>query len=273
MAISFFDIGILVLIVLVGLMGIFQGFFKMVVGFFGWFITLIIAFFLTSIVAYALLDVNFISGFVLMNERSIYNWATGWISQCQYFGECARLLCLSCRLTNGANEYAIAGFYPENMAAAMFAYFILCAIVFVILFILLRLVMMLLTFFLKKIKRSEDGPRPLSRILGMLVGFARGFLYACLILMVVSYVIHFPFLEAVYVDIQRGFLARHILSWMGYVSDWMMTSNNYYVSIKIAHLFAVAGLTGNGYTNGSGYYYAYEQATYVFQSARYFLIK
>ena len=238
---SFVDIAIIVVIVLMGLLGIFKGFFKMVVGFFGWFITLIIAFFLTGTIAYAVLDINFIAGFTFFNENSIYSWVSewGWITSGP----------LADRLLNGINEAVVYADNVESMAAAIFSYYILCAIVFVVLFILLRLVMMLLTFFVKKLRKSDEGPNPLSRILGMLVGFVRGFLYAGLLMLVLSYAIHFNFMEPVLNDIEKGFLAVRLLDWTGSVSDWMMTSNTHDVSTRINAMFVLHN-AGNNNDNG-----------------------
>ena len=55
---SYIDIAIIVIVALGALIGLWRGFFKTLISFFGWFVSFLIAMFITQPIAGALLDVK-----------------------------------------------------------------------------------------------------------------------------------------------------------------------------------------------------------------------
>lgn len=76
---SYIDIAIIGVVVLGALIGLWKGFFKTLISFFGGLVSFLVAFFLTKVIAEALLDVGAIRNFVVGSGSgwSLYSWIHG----------------------------------------------------------------------------------------------------------------------------------------------------------------------------------------------------
>lgn len=238
---SYIDIAIIVLVALFGLIGLKQGFFKSVVAFFGWFLSMVIAVLLTKVVAYALLDIKAIGNFVCGGEGfSLYNWIVGFLPEKgTESGFLATLLAPIYSKVAGYSGLGALGDVASRQAAAlMVAYGIFTVIVCLGLFIVIRIVMMLFTMFVKSFSK-DDRPGGVSRLLGFLIGAVRGFAYSALILMVMGYALAIPQLGGVGDQLEKSVIGKPVQTLMQKMTDKLFTGKD---EETINKLSSIAGI-------------------------------
>ncbi len=226
---SYIDIGIIVLVALFALIGLWKGVFKSVVAFFGWFISMLIAVFLTRVVSYALLDVKAIGNFVCGSEGfSLYKWILGFLPEKgTESGILATIVSpIYTKIAGYAGLGALSAETSRQAVALMLAYGIYSVIVCVGLFIAIRILMMLFTLFVKSL--AKDGkPNAISRLFGFIVGAVRGFAYSALILMIMGYALAIPQLEkTVGTQMDNSVIAKPVYTTVQKMTNKLFTSKD-----------------------------------------------
>jgi len=208
------DIVIIAIMVLVALIGLWKGFYKSLVGFLAFGTAFLAAFFLSGLIAYALVGVesinNFLFGGVLFEfsrhlaggfagtEGIIYNLIAPFASSI-------------------AGNSLVAGGYVSthdaNVALVIFALF--TSVVGIVLFGIIRLLLIPITFLLKRaMATTKDGkrrrPKAASRIFGFLFSGGKGLIYAMAIFVFIGFAT--PFIAPVANQIDSGFMASPILN-------------------------------------------------------------
>ncbi len=242
---SYIDIAIIVLVALFALIGLWKGVFKSIVAFFGWFLSMLIAVFLTKVVSYALLDIKAIGNFVCGTDGfSLYKWILGFLPEKgAESGILATIVSpIYSKLAGYAGLGAMSAETSRQAVALMLAYGLFSVIVCVGLFVAIRIVMMLFTMFVRSL--AKDGkPSGISRLLGFLVGAVRGFAYSALILMVLGYALAIPQLSGVGKQIDNSVIAKPVSSVMRKMTDKLFTGKD---DETINKLVSIAGIDLSG---------------------------
>ena len=242
---SYIDIAIIVLVALFALIGLWKGVFKSVVAFFGWFISMLIAVFLTKVVSYALLDVKAIGNFVCGSEGfSLYNWILSFLPEKgAESGILSTIVApIYTKIAGYAGLGALGAEASRQAAALMLAYGLFSVIVCIGLFIAIRVIMMLLTMFVKSF--AKDGkPSAISRLLGFVVGAARGLAYSALILMIMGYALAIPQLSGVGAQIDKSVMAKPIYTTVQNMTNKLFTGKD---DETLNKLVAISGVDLDG---------------------------
>ena len=239
---SYIDIGIIVLVALFALIGLWKGVFKTVVAFFGWFISMLIAVLLTKVVSYALLDVKAIGNFVCGSSGfSLYNWILSFLPEKgAESGIIATIVSpIYAKVAGYAGLGALGAETSRQAVALMLAYGIYSVIVCVGLFVAIRILMMLFTMFVRSL--AKDGkPNVVSRLFGFVVGAVRGFAYSALILMIFGYALAIPQLENnLGAQMENSVIAKPVYTVVQKMTNKMFTSKD---EETIDKLIKISGL-------------------------------
>lgn len=254
---SMVDIVIIVIVALFALVGLAKGFFKTLISFFGWFISMLVAVLTARVVAEALLDIPAVAGFVTGNSG---NWSLfGWLKGILPEGLMS--------LPAGATESQILSAIDGGVVGAILKPFIglltgetiavstatvgegialtLSGGLFMVLvgigmFIACRIVMTLFVMFAKSLINPDGKPGVLNRFMGFLLGAVRGVLYCVVLLIVVGFLTPFGFMEPVTSEIDKGVIAKPIAEQVYSLSSKFMSNDNYFNK-----LLELSGLKGN----------------------------
>lgn len=185
---SWIDIGIIALVVLMGLFGVFKGFKKSLLAMGAFLIAFLLAFFLANVVAEALLGIEGIKGFVLGNgfgEKSDFSLAK-WIYNSMGEGSYSPFLLENfykpvLEIVAKAN---IVGVDAAQGSAIYLAFIMFSAICGVGIFIVARLLLVIVTVIIKSYIGKKKSP--LSRLSGFVLGAARGAMWAFAVTLVFS---------------------------------------------------------------------------------------
>ena len=198
---SYFDIGIIAVVVLFALLGLWKGFFKTLISFFGWTVSFLIAFFLTKPVANALLDVARIRHFVLGvgDGWSVYQWISGKLAS-DGLGFLTTLLKPLVATSEKAGVPSEIG-VPLLLANGMFS-----AVVCLVMFLSIRLLMLLFTLFANAMTRDKF-KGSLSRFLGFLIGAAKGGTVVCYVMVFFSFTMGLGFMAPARKQLDKSVIA------------------------------------------------------------------
>ncbi|WP_438847195.1 CvpA family protein [Anaerocaecibacter muris] len=185
---SWIDISIIALIVLLGLVGVFKGFKKSVLALGAFLIAFLLAFFLANVIAEALLGIEGVKTFVLGNgfgEKSDFSLAK-WIYGSLGDGNYSPFLLENfykpiAEIIDKAN---IVGVDAAQGTALYLAFIMFSAICGVGIFMIARLLLVIVTVIIKSYIGKKKSP--LSRLSGFVLGAARGALWAFAITLVFS---------------------------------------------------------------------------------------
>lgn len=251
---SIADIVIIVVVALMALIGLWKGFFKTVISFCGWFVSMLIAVLTARVVAEALLDIDAVGNFVAGAGEgvSLFTLFKRMLPD--------KLLALKA----GATEAEITKALGESVVASLVSPFIgvlrgemiassaltvgdgialgmagglFEVIVGFALFIVLRIIMTLLVMFLKSLIDKDKKQGMLSRLGGFAFGAVRGTLYCAVLLLIVGFMTPFSFMQSLTAEIDKGVLARPIATQVYALSGKISSNENYYNKLVL--------LTGN----------------------------
>jgi uncharacterized membrane protein required for colicin V production len=203
----FIDIGIIAIILLFLIIGLFKGFFKSVLGLIGTVVSLIITFFLARWLTDLALgnDGGFFNKLVLGDTMSLKSLFVGWLDNTALSG--VVIGAESGELTDvvGGGLAAVLGAILSALApgttgslvevtATLLSTGIFFSIVAIVLFIVLKIILAILNSIVDRIRQNKT-LRGIDRFFGMLVGAAKGFFTVAIILVVSSFFINLPFMS------------------------------------------------------------------------------
>ena len=249
---SIADIVIIVVVALMALIGLWKGFFKSLISFCGWLVSMLIAVLIARVVAEALLDIDAIGNFVAGTEGvSLFSIFRDMLPE-EFLALKAGATEAEIRaalgdgivgsilmpfigvLTNetiAASALTVGDGIALGMAGGLFE-----LIVGVALFIVLRIIMTLLVLFFKSLIDKDKKQGVLSRLGGFALGAVRGALYCAVLLLAVGFMTPFSFMQPVTEEIDKGVLARPIATQVYALSGKISSNENYYNKL--------VGLTG-----------------------------
>ncbi len=241
---SIADIVIIVLVALMGLIGLWKGFFKTLVTFCGWFVSILVAMLIARVVAEALLDVSALGNFVAGSEGfSLFSFFKGMLpEELMALESSATEAQIRTALGDGVVAAIVSPFIGvltnttisasalsvgEGIALAM-AGGVFEVIVGIALFIVIRIIMTLLVLFLKSLINPDKKKGVLERLGGFLLGAARGVLFSGVLLLIVGFMTPFSFMGKVTSEIDGGVLSRPIATQVYALSGKITSNENYY---------------------------------------------
>lgn len=219
---SWVDIVIIALVVLLAGLGVLKGVKKSAVALGAFLVAFVISFFLAKVVAEAMLGIAGVKQFVLGSDGfSLFTWIRSMLGDAEEF--------------TGYSPFIIDNFYNPVMdiigqsnatlniidgRALYLAFVVFSAIVGVGLFIVIRLLLTIVTVIIKSyIGKKKSG---LSRALGFFVGAVRGFAWAMAITIVFTSIGGFTTLNAF--NTVEGEYEKSVIG--KYVNDWSYTIRN-----------------------------------------------
>ena len=175
----YIDIAIIVIVALGALIGLWKGFFKTLISFFGWFMSFLIAMLITKPIAEALLDVGKIRSLVLGTDGwSFYSWILAKLPADLDVGGFLGVLLKPILKIAGASATNVALLLANGMFNV---------IVCIALFLLIRLFLLLFTMFANAMTRGKF-LGALNRLLGFLLGAVKGTALVALVMVVFTFV-------------------------------------------------------------------------------------
>ena len=216
---SYFDIVIIVLVVLFALLGLWRGFFKSIISFFGWTVSFLIAFFLTKPMANALLDIARVRHFVLgtSGKWSIFTWIQGKLAadQVGFMNVLLKPLIKTCEKAGVDSEIGVPLMLANGMFSAM-----LCLVMFAV----FRLLMLLFTLFANAM--TKDKPKnALSRFLGFVIGLAQGGSVVCYIMVFFSFIMGLSFMAPAREQLDKSVIAQPVYQMVVKATDKFFAGN------------------------------------------------
>lgn len=240
---SIADIIIITMVAFMALIGLWKGFFKTLITFCGWFISMLFAVLTAGVIAEALLDVESIGNFVAGGDgMSIFSFFYGMLpSQIKSLPVRASASDIESAIGVGAVGAIIRPFLDVltkgpiiNSSATvgegialLLAGGVFEVLVGIAMFIVVRIIMTLLVLFLKSLV-SENATGALGRLGGFLLGAVRGGLYCAVLLLIVGFLTPFTFMEPVTAEIDNGILARPVAEQVYTLSAKMTANDNYF---------------------------------------------
>lgn len=250
---SYLDIAFLALVVLFALVGLWKGFFKSLIGMFGWIVALLIAFFCAKPLAEWLAG-GALKGFVSGTDGfSLYKFISGKLP--------AELMALPAGATAeqitaalGGGVFAAfmkpfmglftSGSFAESAAtvgegmALVLSNALFTLICGVALFIVARIVMSLFCHFAKSAIDSSRTLTAANRFLGFILGAARGALYACLLLFCASFLTGFGFMSGYNKELDKSTICKPVSEYVAQLPEKILNDDNWFTD-----LLEQAGLT------------------------------
>lgn len=254
---SMADIVIIVIVALFALVGLAKGFFKTLISFFGWFISMLVAVLTARVVAEALLDIPAVAGFVTGNGGgwSLFGWLKGILPEgLMSLPAGATEADITAALGGGAVGAVLKPFIGlltgeaiavstatvgEGIALTL-AGGLFMVLVGLGMFIACRIVMTLFVMFAKSLISPDGKTGALNRFMGFLLGAVRGALYCVVLLVVIGCLTPFGFMEPVTAEIDKGVIAKPAAEQVYALSSKLMSNDNYFNK-----LLELSGLKGN----------------------------
>ncbi len=240
---SIADIVIIAIVALFALIGLAKGFFKTLISFFGWFISILIAALTARVVAEALLDITAVGNFVAGGGEgfSLFKLFKGIlppalselpatatadeITAALGTGVVGSILKpfigLLTSTTNAANS--VSDGIALSLAGGVFE-----IVVGIGMFIVCRILMTLFTMFAKSLINPDKKKGFLGRIGGFVFGAVRGALYCAILLVVIGFLTPFQFMQPVTSEIDKGVIAKPIAQQVYTLSGRITSHQNYY---------------------------------------------
>ncbi|MDE6398321.1 MAG: CvpA family protein, partial [Clostridiales bacterium] len=218
----YIDIAIIAIVVLGALIGLWRGFFKTVISFFGWFVSFIIAAAITKPIAGALLDVGKIRGFVVgTNGWSLYSWIYGKMPDLAGEGMGGFLGMVLKPVLKVAGT--VAGDLTQNVSLLL-ANGVFNIIVCVALLIILRVLLLLFTMFANAMTRGKF-TGALNRFLGLVFGAVRGGALVALVMVVFTFIMGLSFMNPVRNQIDNSVIAAPVYRQVSNLTDKFLSGN------------------------------------------------
>lgn len=229
MAIS--DIIVIALLALFGVIGVLIAVKKSLLSLAAFLVAFVIAFFLSTVVAEALMGIEGIRTFVIGGDGwSLYTWIHGGIGEsvsAHYPIDWTTLELLPDQTPTalGTNFYApileivkgfgyTAQFTADQGVSLYLAFIMFSAIVGVALFIVIRLLLIIVTAIIKSfIEKRKSG---VARFFGLLVGMVEGFCVSLALMIILSTMGGLTFVEAfnnISGDMETSVIAKHVNGW------------------------------------------------------------
>lgn len=216
---SYFDLGILIAVALFALLGLWKGFFKTVISFCGWFVSFLIAFFLTKPVVGALLDIGGVRNLVVGTGKgwSIYSWIYGKLPVVENLTGSLEIV-----LSPFVRIAGIVGGDMRQNVALLIANGIFSVVVCIGLLLLLRLLLLLLTMFANAMTRGKlvGG---LNRLLGFVAGIFRGLGLVVIVMFFLTFPMGLSFMAPVRAQLDASVLAKPLYSTVSSATDKFIT--------------------------------------------------
>ncbi len=197
---SWVDIVIIVIVALTALFGLKKGLYKSLMSFFGSFLSLIVAFFLTKTVLFALLEIETVKNWVF-GSTSLYSWTQSWVTISE--GSFIEKM-ISPILPKIQAAVGIYAFKDLGQAVALYlSYLIASAVTFILLFIVIKIVFAIVFKIIGSLF-ARSAPGALSRLLGFVVGAAKGALYVVILLFFLNSFLATPALSKIGTAVQES---------------------------------------------------------------------
>jgi len=213
---SIVDIAIIVIIGLTALLGLLNGAFKSIVSLLGWVLSFLAAYFLAHMVAVALLDVEFVANLVCGPSGSLYALLSKYLPESfAQSGGILETLFKPMFKAAEANALVASGAVGQSSAAILLiAFSLFTAMVCLALFAAIRVVMMILGAIVRSFSKRISMPKGASRLVGFVVGGAKGACYVFIIFVFVAVLTVFPFmgfaLDRIYGNHEKGIVESSI---------------------------------------------------------------
>lgn len=238
---SYIDIAILVLIAACGLLGFFRGFFKSLIAFCGFIVSVLLVFFIAKPVANAMLDITAVGNWVAGADGGLFNFvfskfpegleqiSTAEIAMVYAAeGEAGvkELFTLSVSGGGVLSEFFMSLCYPlvqsalinptylasgietaRQIVAIELSFGIFTVIVGVCLFFAIRLLVAILSILFRNIGAN---PSVTMRFLGFIVGAAKGALYTVIIFLAISFLPAFDFMDKYNEQLDKSMFADKV---------------------------------------------------------------
>lgn len=229
---SYFDIAIIAIVALGALVGLWKGFFKTFISFFGWTASFLIAFFLTKHVANALLDIGKVRHFVLGTEGgwSLFQWISGKLPSLEESGGFVEILFSPLIETSvKAGVDPLLG-VPLLLSNGMFS-----AVVCLALFLIIRMFMLIFTLFANAMTKGKFKGM-LNRFLGFLFGAVKGTATVCFIMVFLTFVMGLSFMAPVREQLDKSVIAQPVYKQVVKLSDKYLAGNEATLNKLLHHL-------------------------------------
>lgn len=221
---SYIDIAIIVIVSLGALIGLAKGFFKSIISLFGWLVSFIIAVLLTKVVGEALLDIEFIKGFVLGEQASLFSLILSKLPPLDSTGVIGFLLKPIIEIVTGSAAIAGAGVSLETGVALILTNGIYSVIVCILLFIVIRIVLLLVTMFANAMTAGKF-LGAINRLLGFVVGAVKGFGTVCILILIMSFTLTLPIMAPVNAQIEKSVIAKPVSEFVFNMTEKFLKSD------------------------------------------------
>ena len=218
---SYIDIAIIVIVALGALIGLWRGFFKTLISFFGWFVSFLIAMFITKPIAGALLDVKGIQGFVLGTEGwSLFSWIHGKLPDLTQPGGILGIV-----LSPLIKVATAAGGDLTTNVALLLANGIFNILVCICLFIIIRLLLLLVTMFANAMTRNKF-VGALNRLLGLVLGAVKGAGLVAILMIIMNFMMGLSIMAPVRNQIDNSVIAAPVYKQISRLTDKFLSGND-----------------------------------------------
>lgn len=215
---SYIDIAIIAIVVLCALIGLWKGFFKTVISFFGLLVSFMAAFFLTKPVVGALLDIDAVKNFVVGGGSgfSLFGWISGKLSDITSEGVLGTLLSPFIKLSESQ------GVDVHTGVSLLLANGIFSIMVCIGLFIVIRFILLLFTMFANAMSKGKF-VGALNRLLGLIFGAVKGAWHVCVLMFILSFLLGFSFMAPVRNQIDNSVIAAPVYEQVTKLSEKFIT--------------------------------------------------
>lgn len=218
---SYLDIAFLGIIVLGALLGLWMGFFKSLISFGGWVVAFLLAFFMTSPIVGALLDIAKVKTFVVGNGTawSLYNWiylklpdlSSGFWSK------------LFKSLIDISQAVASDGMGDLKVnVSLLIANGVFSTIIFLALLIVIRALLLLLTMFANAMAKDKMKGTS-NRVFGMLVGLVKGCGFSVLLMVILTFIMGLGIMAPVRSQLDKSVITAPVYTQVSNITDKVMT--------------------------------------------------
>ena len=257
---SYLDIAFLALIVLFAIVGVWKGFIKSAIGMFGWIVALLIAFFCAKPLAEWL--AGGVCKGIVTGDKSLYTFFYGKLPEAVVSlpagasaeeiaaalgsGVFAALIKPFVSLFTSSEFMATSATVGEGVALVLAntVFALLCGIV---LFILVRILMSLFGRFASSAIDSSRVLTTVNRFLGLLLGAARGALYACVLLFCAGFFTGFGFMDGYNRELDKSTICKPVSEYVAALPEKILNDDDWF-----SELLENAGLGDKAETPDEG---------------------